>query len=248
MNILNKSVLGAAVFALALTGCYGSDNNDADTTRVSETTTTYESVENNMDAAVDTAQEGMSVAVNKTEKMANKTGHAMKEGYKDAKHAAHDAGHKMANAMDANDGDVADRSLVMLTASDPQFSTLNSLIRTAGLAGALESGEYTVFAPTNAAFEKVPQATMDKLGKNKEALKQVLLYHVVEGQVPAEKVVTLTEAAPLREGNPVMITTTTDGAVMLDNAARVIKTDVMANNGIVHVIDTVLVPSDLVLK
>ena len=80
----------------------------------------------------------------------------------------------------------ASPSIAAIAAQTPQFSTLLSLVKKAGLAETLsEPGAYTVFAPTNAAFAKVPKATLDKLAKNPAALKRVLLYHVVAGKVPA---------------------------------------------------------------
>ena len=97
----------------------------------------------------------------------------------------------------------------------------------------------TVFAPTNAAFAKVPKATLDTLAKNPAALKRVLLYHVVSGKVPAAKVVTLRSAKTLA-GPTVRIRVT--GKTVRINSAQVTKADVMASNGIVHVIDRVLIP------
>ena len=82
-------------------------------------------------------------------------------------------------------------NIVQTAASTGQFTTLLALAKQAGLVGALSgSGKLTVFAPTDAAFKKVPKATLAKLGKDKALLKRVLLYHVVKGQVPAAKVVT----------------------------------------------------------
>ena len=83
-------------------------------------------------------------------------------------------------------------NIVELAASNPQFSTLVGLVKKAGLVGALSApGPVTVFAPTNAAFAKVPKATLDKLAADKKLLRSVLTYHVVKGAVPASKVVTL---------------------------------------------------------
>ncbi len=138
------------------------------------------------------------------------------------------------------------KTIVTITQEDSNFSTLNQLLTQAGLADTLSSGEYTVFAPTNAAFAAVPQATMDKLAQNPELLKEVLMYHVVSNKVPASDVVGMTEAVPLRKGAGIMITTSGE-TVMLNNTAHVTQTDVMADNGIVHVIDQVLIPSDLTL-
>jgi uncharacterized surface protein with fasciclin (FAS1) repeats len=103
-------------------------------------------------------------------------------------------------------------------------------------------GPYTVFAPTDAAFAKVPKATLAKLGKDKALLKKVLLYHVVSGKVPASTVVTLNgKSVKTVEGQPVSIAVK-GGKVYLNGASKVVKTDVMASNGVIHVINTVLLP------
>ena len=131
-------------------------------------------------------------------------------------------------------------SIAAIAAKSPQFSTLLSLVKKAGLAETLSTpGAYTVFAPTNAAFAKVPKATLNALAKNPAQLKRVLLYHVVAGKVPAAKVVTLKSAKTLA-GPTVKIRIT--GKTVRVNSARVTKTDVKASNGIVHVIDRVLLP------
>ena len=89
-------------------------------------------------------------------------------------------------------------SIAAIAASSPQFSTLLSLVKKAGLAGTLSKpGAYTVFAPTNAAFAKVPKATLNALAKNPAQLKRVLLYHVVAGKVTAAQVVKLRSAKTL---------------------------------------------------
>jgi uncharacterized surface protein with fasciclin (FAS1) repeats len=121
-----------------------------------------------------------------------------------------------------------------------QFSALLSLFREAGLAGTLsQPGAYTVFAPTNAAFAKVPKATLNALAKNPAQLKRVLLYHVVAGKVTAAKVVKLRSAKTLA-GPAVQIRVM--GKTVRINTARVTKADVMASNGVVHVLDRVLLP------
>jgi len=131
-------------------------------------------------------------------------------------------------------------SIATIAAASPQFSTLLSLVKKAGLAGTLsQPGAYTVFAPTNAAFAKVPKATLNALAKNPAQLKRVLLYHVVTGKIPAAKVVTLTSAKTLA-GPTVKIRVT--GETVRVNSAKVTKPDVKASNGVVHVIDRVLLP------
>jgi uncharacterized surface protein with fasciclin (FAS1) repeats len=132
------------------------------------------------------------------------------------------------------------KTIVGVAAGDPQFSTLVSLVKSAGLAGTLSKGSYTVFAPTNAAFAKVPKATLTALGKDKAMLKSVLLYHVVDGRVPASKVVKLSSAKTLNGAS--VTVAVRNKSVYLNGSTRVVKTDVRASNGIVHVINKVLLP------
>jgi transforming growth factor-beta-induced protein len=134
----------------------------------------------------------------------------------------------------------ATTTIVGVAAGDPRFSTLVKLVKSAGLAGTLSKGSYTVFAPTNAAFAKVPKATLTALGKDKAKLKAVLLYHVVKGRVPASKVVTLKSAKTLN-GASVKIAVR-GKSVFLNGSTKVTKADVKASNGIIHVIDRVLLP------
>ena len=136
--------------------------------------------------------------------------------------------------------EAATPSIAAVATKTPQLSTLVSLVKKAGLAGKLAGpGALTVFAPTNAAFAKVPKSTLNMLATNPAALRRVLLYHVVAGKVPAAKVVTLRSAKTLA-GPTVRIRAT--GTTVRINAARVAKADVMASNGIVHLIDRVLIP------
>ena len=129
---------------------------------------------------------------------------------------------------------------MQVAASNPQFSTLVSLVKKAGLVGALEGpGKLTVFAPTNAAFAAVPKATLAKLAANKALLIKVLEYHVVKGEVLASQVVKLHSAKTL-EGASVAIRVS--GGSVYVNKAKVIKTNVKASNGVIHVINGVLLP------
>lgn len=134
----------------------------------------------------------------------------------------------------------ASKNIVQVAASNPRLSTLVSLVKQAGLAETLSSGKYTVFAPTNKAFAKVPKATLTALGKDKAKLKSVLLYHVVKGSVPASKVVTLSSAKTVN-GKSVKIKVR-GGNVFLNGSTKVTKTDIKASNGVVHLIDNVLIP------
>jgi len=117
------------------------------------------------------------------------------------------------------------------------------LARKAGLAGTLSKpGPYTVFAPTNAAFKRLPPATLAAVKSDPSLLKKVLLYHVVKGDVRAAQVVKLDgKSARTLEGQRVTIDVR-GGSVFLNNTVRVTKTDVLATNGVIHVIDKVLVP------
>ncbi len=134
----------------------------------------------------------------------------------------------------------ASKTIVGVAAGDPQFSTLVKLVKSAGLAGTLSKGSYTVFAPTNAAFAKVPKSTLAALAKDKAMLKAVLTYHVVKGKVPASKVVKLKSAKTVN-GASVKISVK-GGKVYLNGSTRVTKTDIKASNGIIHVINKVLLP------
>jgi uncharacterized surface protein with fasciclin (FAS1) repeats len=124
-----------------------------------------------------------------------------------------------------------------------QFKTLASLLTKAGLVKTLQGkGPFTVFAPTDAAFAKVPAATLESLGNDPALLQQVLLYHVVKGAVPASTVVKLNgKSANTVSGSPVTISVK-NGKVFLNGSTQVTATNVVASNGIIHVIDTVLLP------
>ena len=134
----------------------------------------------------------------------------------------------------------ASPTIATVASKTPQLSTLLSLVKKAGLADELSApGALTVFAPTNAAFAKVPKATLNMLAKKPALLKRVLLYHVVAGKVTAAKVVKLSSAKTLA-GPSVRIRVA--GTTVRINDARVTKADVKASNGVVHVIDRVLIP------
>jgi uncharacterized surface protein with fasciclin (FAS1) repeats len=134
----------------------------------------------------------------------------------------------------------ASKNIVQTAVAAGQFKTLAMLLKRAGLVGALEKpGPYTVFAPTDAAFKKVPKATLDALLENKAKLKAVLLYHVVSGRVTAAQVTKLSSAKTLG-GKSVRIRTS--GMNVFVNSAKVTKADVTASNGVIHVINRVLIP------
>ncbi|WP_313369355.1 fasciclin domain-containing protein [Achromobacter animicus] len=119
------------------------------------------------------------------------------------------------------------------------FNTLVTAVQAAGLVDTLKGpGPFTVFGPTDEAFAKVPKDKLDALLKDKAALTKVLTYHVVPGKVMAKDV----KAGQVKtvQGSPLTVTVN-GGTVMVDNA-KVVKTDVVADNGVIHVIDTVLMP------
>ena len=121
------------------------------------------------------------------------------------------------------------------------FKTLLAAATAAGLVETLQGeGPFTVFAPTDDAFAALPAGTLDSLLADPEALKQILLYHVVSGAVTADQVVNLTSADSV-EGSPIAISVK-DGTVYLNDAAKVVTADVLASNGVIHVIDQVILP------
>jgi uncharacterized surface protein with fasciclin (FAS1) repeats len=134
------------------------------------------------------------------------------------------------------------KDLVQTAAADKRFTTLVSLVKRAGLAGALSGDtKLTVFAPTNAAFRKVPKATLSKLLADRAALRRVLLYHAVAGDLKAKDVVGLSSAKTL--AGPKVRIRVRDGKVYLNNRrTKVVQADVAATNGTIHVINRVLLP------
>jgi uncharacterized surface protein with fasciclin (FAS1) repeats len=134
----------------------------------------------------------------------------------------------------------ASTNLVQTAVAAGQFKTLAALLTKAGLADTLATGgPYTVFAPTDEAFAKVPKATLDGLAGNPEQLKAVLLYHVVPGKVMAADAMKLSSAKTLN-GKPLMLSTS--GSELMVDGATVTSPDVAASNGVIHVINTVLIP------
>jgi uncharacterized surface protein with fasciclin (FAS1) repeats len=138
-------------------------------------------------------------------------------------------------------GTRAQQADIVQTARDAgQFKTLTKLLKKAGLTSTLrQAGPYTVFAPTDKAFAKVPGKTLKALARDKKKLKAVLLYHVVAGKVTAADVVKLSKAETLN-GADVRIRVR-NGKVYV-NKARVTTPDVAASNGVIHVINRVLLP------
>ena len=137
------------------------------------------------------------------------------------------------------------KDIVQTAIAAGQFKTLVEAVEAAGLAETLSGkGPFTVFAPTDEAFAKLPEGALEGLLKNPEALKSVLLYHVVPGKVMAADVDKL-KAAKTALGQSVTIDTSKD--VRVDNA-KVVKTDIAASNGVIHVIDTVIMPKNDIIE
>ncbi len=144
----------------------------------------------------------------------------------------------------AQEAKTADKTIVEIASGNKDFSTLVAAVKAAGLVETLSGKDnLTVFAPTNAAFEKLPKGTVEDLLKpeNKKKLVAILTYHVVPGKVMAADVVKLDKAKTV-QGQEVKITAGKDG-VKVDNAT-VVKTDIVAKNGVIHVIDTVILPKE----
>jgi uncharacterized surface protein with fasciclin (FAS1) repeats len=136
----------------------------------------------------------------------------------------------------------SNKDIVDTAVAAGNFTTLAKALTAAGLVDTLKGpGPFTVFAPTDEAFAKLPAGTVDDLLKpeNKEKLVAILTYHVVPGKVIAKDVVKMNDAKTVN-GKSVKIMTE-GGKVMVDNA-NVVKTDIQASNGVIHVIDTVLLP------
>jgi uncharacterized surface protein with fasciclin (FAS1) repeats len=132
------------------------------------------------------------------------------------------------------------QSIVELAAGDKRFDTLVELVKSAGLAKTLSGkGPFTVFAPTDRAFRKVPERTLRALGKDKRALRRVLLYHAVSGSYEAAELIGMRSVASLagprlhvrKRGRNVRVA-----------GAKVVQADVAASNGVIHAINRVLIP------
>jgi uncharacterized surface protein with fasciclin (FAS1) repeats len=137
-------------------------------------------------------------------------------------------------ATSASAADIVDTAV-----SAGQFKTLVKAVQAAGLADTLKGdGPFTVFAPTDAAFAKLPAGTVEALLNDKQKLTQVLTYHVVPGKVTAAQV----KAGDVKTVQGQSLRVRMDGDAVMVNNANVTKTDIMASNGVIHVIDTVVLP------
>ena len=135
------------------------------------------------------------------------------------------------------------KDIVDTAVATGSFKTLAGALQAAGLVETLKGpGPFTVFAPTDAAFAKLPAGTLDSLLKpeNKAKLTAILLYHVVQGQVLAARVTEMT-SAPTANGEDLAISA--KGGTVMVEGARVTKADILCSNGVIHVIDTVLLPN-----
>ncbi|NJL36096.1 MAG: fasciclin domain-containing protein [Leptolyngbyaceae cyanobacterium RM2_2_4] len=122
------------------------------------------------------------------------------------------------------------------------FKTLVTAVERAGLVDILKSeGPYTVLAPTDDAFDQLPQGTLDSLLQDSHKLKQVLLYHIISGDVRSDDLAQIDEA-PTMEGSIVAVE---QNGVRV-NEAKILQTDILTDNGVIHAIDAVLMPSILV--
>lgn len=133
-------------------------------------------------------------------------------------------------------------SIVDVAAANGSFNTLVAAVQAAGLEETLEQpGPYTVFAPTDEAFAALPEGTVEKLAKpeNQEALQEILAYHVVDGAVTSSEI----EPGAINtvEGEDIEVSVDAAG-VMVNGTANVVQPDLPANNGVIHVVDTVLLP------
>lgn len=148
-----------------------------------------------------------------------------------------------ASSPAASASETAGADIVALASETPDLSTLVTAVKAAGLVETLQGeGPFTVFAPTNDAFAKLPKGVLDALllPKNKEALTSILTYHVVPGEVMAADV----KDGKVKTVEGADITLSTKDGVTV-NGAKVVQADVVASNGVVHVIDAVLLPPDL---
>jgi uncharacterized surface protein with fasciclin (FAS1) repeats len=134
----------------------------------------------------------------------------------------------------------ATTTIVDIAASNSQFSTLSKALAAAGLTETLKGpGPYTVFAPTDAAFAKLPPGTLEGLMADPAKLRSILTYHVVAGTVKAADV----KSGATKTANGQSVNIMAEGGRVMVGTARVIATDVIASNGVIHAIDSVIIPN-----
>jgi uncharacterized surface protein with fasciclin (FAS1) repeats len=134
----------------------------------------------------------------------------------------------------------AAETIVGVAAANPDFSTLVTAVKTAGLESTLSGpGPYTVFAPTNEAFAKIPKAQLDAILADQQQLTSVLTYHVLPSAVKAGDLQPTQSVATVQGAN---VDIKVDGTTATINGCNIVKTDIQASNGVIHVIDCVLIP------
>ena len=142
--------------------------------------------------------------------------------------------------------DTADKTIAEIAMANPDFSTLVTALKAAGLADTLAGdGTFTVFAPTNDAFEKLPKGELDKLLADKEKLTKVLMAHVIKGKAVMAKDVKEMDGKKMPCGHTVKCEGDKCMLVRGTETIKVTKADIKAKNGVVHVIDTVIIPDSL---
>jgi uncharacterized surface protein with fasciclin (FAS1) repeats len=146
----------------------------------------------------------------------------------------------MIGGATANTPQASGKTIVETAVAAGKFKTLTSLLKRAGLAKTLQGkGPYTVFAPTDAAFAKVPDATLARLARNRAKLRSVLLLHVAEGRLTAANV---TKRRTVKTLNGQRLAIRVRGGKVFVGGARVVTADVTASNGVIHAINKVLLP------
>lgn len=139
------------------------------------------------------------------------------------------------------------RNLVDITAANAQLTTLSVALQAVGLSGTFRGdGPYTIFAPTDTAFANLPDGALEMLVNDTDLLRQILLYHVVEGEVTSARLAEANTLVTL-QGEPIVVTTVAaDGAtgqgLRINNQGQMVVGDIRALNGVIHIIDTVLLP------
>jgi uncharacterized surface protein with fasciclin (FAS1) repeats len=146
-----------------------------------------------------------------------------------------------AGAAQTTTGGTSTQNIVEIVQSNPNFSTLATALDQAGLTRTLSgSGPFTVFAPTNTAFEALPPGSLNALLANKTALTNILNYHVVSGSYVSTRIASMS-SLPTVQGSALPVTVQPQGGIRVDGA-NVITADIPASNGVIHVIDAVMVP------
>jgi uncharacterized surface protein with fasciclin (FAS1) repeats len=148
-----------------------------------------------------------------------------------------------AASAQARTAHAASKDIVETAVAAGTFNTLVAAVKAAGLVETLQGkGPFTVFAPTDAAFAKLPAGTVENLLANPDKLAKILTFHVVPGKVMAADIVKAKRATPKTANGATLDVVARDGGVRV-NGANVVTADVVASNGVIHVIDTVLIPT-----